>query len=160
MFLFALLNIVISMMIGAMINTLGTATANAKIADASNLDSPSLLNFFAKVALQLLGEELITILPFLAVLWFCYAKVRLSRNVSVLAAWLTTAVGFGLVHLPTYDWNIVQCLVVIGSARLILTWAFVWTKNIWVSTGAHIINDWTIIAMTIFLKSLASVSGT
>ena len=47
-----------------------------------------------------------------------------------------------------------QCLVVIGSARLVLTWAYVWTKNIWVSTGAHILNDWALIAPTVFLTPL------
>jgi membrane protease YdiL (CAAX protease family) len=48
----------------------------------------------------------------------------------------------------------VQCVVVIGSARLVLTLAYVWTKNIWVSTGAHIINDWSLIASTVFLTPL------
>jgi hypothetical protein len=70
MFVFALLNIVISMMIGTLIKTFGTATANAQIADAAKLDETELLYFFAKVALQLFGEELITILPLLAVLAF------------------------------------------------------------------------------------------
>lgn len=154
MFVFALLNIVISMAIGAVIKTFGTVTANASIADAASLDGPHLFNLFAKVALQLLGEELVTILPFLAVLAFCHAKAGLGRNASVLAAWLISALAFGIVHLPTYNWNIVQCVVVIGSARLVLTWAYVWTKNIWVSTGAHIINDWTLIGSTVFLAPL------
>jgi membrane protease YdiL (CAAX protease family) len=52
----------------------------------------------------------------------------------------------------------VQCLVVIGSARLVLTWAYVSTKNIWVSTGAHIINDWTLIGMTVFVAPLAAAA--
>jgi membrane protease YdiL (CAAX protease family) len=47
-----------------------------------------------------------------------------------------------------------QCLVVIGSARLMLTWAYVWTKNIWVSTGAHILNDWALMAFTVILTPL------
>ena len=158
MFGFALLNIVISMAIGTVIKTFGTVTNNALIADAANLDGLHLFNFFAKVALQLLGEELVTILPFLAVLAFCHARIGLGRNASVLAAWLISALAFGLIHLPTYDWNIVQCLVVIGSARLVLTWAYVWTKNIWVSTGAHIINDWTLMASTIFLTPLATTT--
>ena len=78
----------------------------------------------------------------------------MGRNASVLMAWLVSAVAFGLVHLPTYNWNLVQCLVIIGSARLVLTWAYVWTKNIWVSTGAHIINDWAIMATTVVLTPL------
>jgi uncharacterized protein len=158
MFVFALLNIIISMAIGVAIKTFGTVTANAVIADAVNLDRTHLFNFFGKVALQLLGEEVITILPFLAVLAFCHIKVGLGRKTSVLAAWLISALAFGLAHLPTYDWNIVQCLVVIGSARLVLTWAYVWTKNICVSTGAHIINDWAIMASTIFLTPLAATT--
>jgi len=50
----------------------------------------------------------------------------------------------------------VQCLVVIGSARLVLTWAYIWSKNIWVSVGAHIINDFTLIGATVFLAPLAA----
>lgn len=158
MFGFALLNIVISMAIGAVISTFGTTVANDRIASAGSLGGTALLNFFAKVALQLLGEELITILPFLAILAFCHRRLGLGRNASVIAAWLVSALAFGLAHLPTYDWNVVQCIVIIGSARLVLTWAYVWTKNIWVSTGAHIINDWTIMAATIFLPRLVAAS--
>jgi membrane protease YdiL (CAAX protease family) len=158
MFVFALINIAISMAIGVVINTFGTAAANGSIASAGTLGGPELLNFFAKVALQLLGEELITILPFLAILFFCHRMLHLGRNASVIAGWLVSALAFGLAHLPTYNWNIVQCIVVIGSARLVLSWAYVWTKNIWVSTGAHIINDWTIMAATIFLPRLLVAS--
>lgn len=158
MFAFALLNIVISMTIGAIISTFGTTAGNALIADAVSLDGSHLFNFFAKVALQLLGEELITVLPFLAVLVFLHTKAGLSRNTSVLAAWLLTSIAFGLAHLPTYNWNIVQCVVVIGSARLVLTFAYIWTKNIWVSTGAHIINDWAIMAFMVIFMPLATAA--
>jgi uncharacterized protein len=158
MLAFALLNIIISTTIGIAIKNLGTVAANAAIADATNLDGPHLFNFFAKVALQLLGEELITILPFLAILTFCHAKAGFSRKSAVLTAWLLSALLFGLLHLPTYNWNIVQSIVVIGSARLVLTWAYIWSKNIWVSTGAHIINDWTIMASIVFLTPLATAA--
>lgn len=156
MFAFALLNIAISMAVGAVVKTLGTASSNATISAAASLDGAGLVNFFAKVGVQLLGEELITLLPFLAVLAMCHRLVGLGRNASVIVAWLVSAVAFGLIHLPTYDWNLVQCLVVIGSARLVLTWAYVWSKNIWVSTGAHIINDWVLIASTVFLSPLVA----
>ncbi len=156
MIVFALLNIAISMAVGAVVNYYGTATANAKIADAAQLGGAQFLNFFAKVGLQLLGEELITILPFLAILALARNMIGLGRRASVIVAWLASAAAFGLIHLPTYDWNLIQCLVVIGCARLVLTWAYVWSKNIWVSTGAHIINDWTLIATTTFLAPLAA----
>ena len=38
---------------------------------------------------------------------------------------------------------------VIGSARLVLTLAYIKTKNIWVSYGAHLINDWTLFELLI-----------
>lgn len=103
--------------------------------------------FYPRTAIQLLGEELLTILPFLALLYFLVAKAHWSRKRAVLVAWIATSIGFGLVHLPTYDWNLLQCLVVIGGARVILTLAYLRTKNIWVSTGAHILNDWTLFSL-------------
>ncbi len=156
MFTFALLNIAITMTVGVAIKVFGTTTGNAGIAEAAQLGGAQLANFFAKVAVQLLGEELITILPFLAILTFARNLTGMARNTAVIVAWLASAVAFGLIHLPTYDWNLIQCLVAIGSARLVLTWAYIWSKNIWVSTGAHIINDWTIIASTTFLAPLAT----
>jgi uncharacterized protein len=156
MFVFALLNIVITLAIGGAVKFFGTATANASIADAAQFSGAQLSNFFAKVAVQLLGEELITILPFLAILAFARNLIGIGRNAAIIVAWLASAVAFGLIHLPTYDWNFIQCLVVIGGARLVLTWAYIWSKNVWVSTGAHVINDWTLIASTTFLAPLAT----
>jgi hypothetical protein len=37
-------------------------------------------------------------------------------------------------------------------------WACVWTKNIWVSTGAHIIDDWALISMIVFVAPLAATA--
>jgi membrane protease YdiL (CAAX protease family) len=156
MFGFAILNIIVTLSVGALLKTYGTVSANAGVAGAADLEGMQLMSFFAKVGLQLLGEELITILPFLAILTWLHSKAGMGRNAAVLAAWLLSAVIFGLLHLPTYDWNIMQCLLVIGSARMVLTWAYVWTKNIWVSTGAHIINDWALISSTVFLAPLAA----
>lgn len=155
MFGFALLNIVISMTIGAVFKLFGTVASNTSIANAAKLDDSALAGFFAKVAPQLLGEELITMIPFLTILAYASSIAGFSRNRAVMAAWLLSALGFGLLHLPTYDWNLVQCIVVIGGARIVLTLAYIYTKNLWVSTGAHIINDWTLMASTVFLAPLA-----
>jgi uncharacterized protein len=156
MFGFAILNVIVSFSVGVAVKAFGSVSGNAGIADAANLEGLQLASFFAKVGVQLLGEELLTILPFLAILWFIHAKGAMGRNAAVLTAWLLSAIIFGLLHLPTYNWNWVQCLVIIGSARLVLTWAYVWTKNIWVSTGAHIINDWLLIGMTVFVAPLVA----
>ncbi|MCX9147458.1 CPBP family intramembrane glutamic endopeptidase [Erythrobacter sp. WG] len=158
MFGIAIFNIIVTLAVGALLKTYGTVSANAGVADAASLEGVRLVSFFAKVGLQMLGEELITILPFLALLTWLHSKAGMGRNGAVLAAWLLSAIIFGLLHLPTYNWNIAQCVLVIGSARLVLTLAYVWTKNIWVSTGAHVINDWTLIASTVFLAPLAAAA--
>ena len=60
----------------------------------------------------------------------------------MVVASLLSAVWFGAAHLPTYDWNFAQCFLIIGIARLVLNLAYYRTKNILVSTGAHVLNDW------------------
>jgi membrane protease YdiL (CAAX protease family) len=93
--------------------------------------------------IQLVGEELFGILPFLAVLWLCVQHMHLSRRLGIVIAVVISSLLFGAAHLPTYDWHFAQSLIGIGFARLILTLAYIVTRNLWVSAGAHIINDWT-----------------
>lgn len=92
---------------------------------------------------QLIGEELFGILPFLAVLWLCVTHLGLSRRVGIAVALIVSALIFGAAHLPTYDWHWAQALIGIGAARVFLTLAFLVTRNLWVSAGAHILNDWS-----------------
>lgn len=145
----AVLNLVVTIMIGSLIMKLFGAEANAAIHSLGDMGSSDQGQFFLRSLPQLFGEEVLTVLPFLAVLHIAHARFGLSRTASVLVAWLLSSVVFGLVHLPSYNWNLLQCLVVIGSARIILTLAYIKTKNIWVSTGAHIINDWAIFGVVI-----------
>ena len=142
MFGFALLNIVVSMSVGVLVSAFMEVTSNSANAQLASMDTAERVAFFAKTLPQLFGEELITMLPFLALLAVLSNRFGVGRRRAVVAAWLVTSLLFGLIHLPTYDWNLVQCVVVIGTARLVLSLAWILTKNIWVSTGAHVINDW------------------
>lgn len=146
MFGFALLNIVVSMSVGAIVFALTSVTPNAAMAKLVGFDAMERVLFFAKTIPQLFGEEVITILPFLALMQLFGKGFGVGRRGAIVAAWLISSALFGLIHLPTYDWNFVQCLVVIGSARLVLTLPWIMTKNIWVSTGAHIVNDWLLLS--------------
>lgn len=123
---------------------------NAMLAEASNT---ARILFYLKTAPQLFGEEVISILPFLAILWCCHQKLGLPRKSAILIAWLSTALIFGALHLPTYDWNFLQCFLVIGTARIVLLSGYIITKNIWVSTGSHIINDWLLFSLMLLLGS-------
>jgi membrane protease YdiL (CAAX protease family) len=93
--------------------------------------------------IQLVGEELLGILPFIAVLWLCLQRLHLSRTLGMIVALVVSGLIFGAAHLPTYDWHWAQSLIGIGTARVILTLAYIVTRNLWVSAGAHVINDWT-----------------
>jgi len=139
---FALLNLVVSMSVGAIVRALADVTPNAATAQLSGMDTAGRIAFFAKTIPQLFGEEVVTLLPFLALLYGLTNRFGVGRKGAIVGAWLISSLLFGLIHLPTYDWNLIQCIVVIGTARMVLTLAWILTKNIWVSTGAHIINDW------------------
>lgn len=146
MVLFAIANIIVTFVVGVIVQTVFGATANTA---ANGIHGGAeLISFYVGTAIQLFGEELFTILPFLAVMALCH-RIGLTRKQAILVAWLATAIWFGAAHLPTYGWNVAQALLVIGVARLVLTLAYIRTKNIAVSTGAHILNDWVIFTFTI-----------
>ena len=147
MFGVALLNIVVSMGVGAIVFALTEVTPNAATAQLIGLGMADKVAFFARIIPQLFGEEVIALLPFLALLQLFSWTFDLGRKGAIVGAWVVSSVVFGLLHLPTYDWNLIQCIVIIGSARMVLTLAWIMTKNIWVSTGAHILNDWLLLAV-------------
>jgi len=156
MIAFALLNVVVALVVGSLVMKLFGAEANSALAGLADQTVGERVLFFLKAAIQLFGEEVLSILPFLAVMYLFFSHLRCSRTKAILAAWLLSAVIFGLAHLPTYNWNVVQCLLVIGSARLVLTLPYMLTKNIWVSTGAHILNDFVTFGISIVGASAAA----
>jgi len=153
---FALLNIVVSMGVGAVMHALTAVTPNAATAQLGGLDTAGRIAFFAKTIPQLFGEEVITLLPFLALLHLFANVFGAGRKAAIIGAWVVSSLVFGLIHLPTYGWNVVQCIAIIGSARMVLTLPWILTKNIWVSTGAHIVNDWLLFSLSLLGAGLAS----
>jgi len=142
MVVFWLLNFAVSAGVGLIVMAIFGANANAATSGVLDGGPGQVTAFYVGTGIQLFGEEIFTILPFLAVMYLLFTKAKLSRNTSVILAWLITAAWFGAAHLPTYGWNFAQAFLIIGAARLVLTLAFIRTKNILVSTGAHILNDW------------------
>lgn len=156
MIVFAALNLAVTMLVGYLVQRFLGASSNPLIAHASAMSASERLLLFAKTILQLFGEELLTILPFLAVLSLLHRALRVPRRSAILVGWVLSAVLFGAAHLPTYDWNLAQSLLIIGSARLVLTAPYVMTKNIWVSTGAHVLNDWALLGAAMLFAQLPS----
>lgn len=143
---FFLLNAVATVLLGLLVTHLFDTAANpagARAASAAGLDR---IFFFGWTAIQLLGEEVFTILPFLAALAFLDRKM--PRKAAVVIAALAAAVVFALIHLPTYQWNVPQALIGLVPIRIILLMPYLITRNIWASTGTHILNDWVIFGLS------------
>lgn len=108
--------------------------------------------FFAKTIPMLFGEELITIIPFLVILQLSTKTFKLSRKKGIILAWIITALIFGAIHLPTYNWNIVQAILGISIVRLVLTYPYIKTKNLWISFFVHLLNDWILLLPVLLSK--------
>ncbi len=147
MICFCFLNLVVSVGMAVVVRALFGVAVNRATSGLAAAGPAEIAAFYVGTGLQIFGEELFTILPFLAVLTLLRRRVRLSRTAAVAVAWLVTAVWFGAAHLPTYEWHVAQALLIIGVARLVLTLAYIRTKNILVPTGAHILSDWTIFTL-------------
>lgn len=154
MFAFALLSIALSAAVDVILRaTVGTSpNPAAEDAERSGLETAA---FFLQSAVQILGEELFIVLPFLALLHLLVTRLGWSRRLAVLLCWVLGGLWFGLAHLPTYDWNLAQVLLVIGLPHLVIIAVYIRTKNIWVSTGAHLLNDWILFGIPLVLAPYA-----
>lgn len=143
MVLFAVLTLVGSMAVALILKQFVSFSDNPVSLQVGEMTALELAGRLIPTIPQLIGEELFGILPFLAVLWLCITRLGMSRRTGIAIALVISALIFGAAHLPTYDWNFGQALIGIGSARIFLTLAFIASRNLWVSSGAHILNDWT-----------------
>ncbi|NNU26739.1 CPBP family intramembrane glutamic endopeptidase [Isoptericola sediminis] len=156
---FAAFNVVVTLVVGGIVRATVGAATNAAGAEIQEMGAGERVLRFASMVPQLVGEELLTILPFLALLYLGVTRLGWSRRATIVTAWIGTALLFGAVHLPTYDWNVVQCFVVIGTARLILTIPYLLTKNLWVCAGAHVLNDWTLFGVGLLGAGVPLLAG-
>ncbi len=147
----ALANLGVTAAMGLMVLHLFGANANPAFGALTQDSTGDRFLFALQTLPQLLGEELFTLLPFLGFLTLLTGRLGLTPHQAVVAAWLISSLLFGMAHLPTYDWHWAQCILIIGFARLVLSLAYFWTRNVWVSTLAHVINDWTLLATGLLL---------
>lgn len=135
--------IIVASVIGGVIELLsGSLTDNPTAIKAGDHNAwRTYLQLRFQEVFQLLGEEFLAIIPFLTLLHLCTVRFGLNRKTGVVIGWVLSSIIFGLLHLPTYDWNWIQCIFVIGGSRLILTLPYVQTKNLWVSYFVHYFYD-------------------
>lgn len=101
-------------------------------------------SFFISTLIQFIAEEIIFIIPFL----FVINKIKSHNNIlKSLLAIVFSSLIFGAMHLSTYNFNVVQALLIISIIRTGLTMSYVISKNLSVTYLIHIIYDWTLIVI-------------
>ena len=152
----ALLNIAVTVAVALLVTRLfGEGVPNPVFKALEGMGTGERMALALRTIPQLIGEEIITVLPFVAVLTWLSGPLGLGRHKAIAGAWLVSALLFGALHLPTYGWNVAQCLLVIGSARLVLSLAYLRSKNLAVSAIAHIANDWLLVGGALLLGAIS-----
>lgn len=151
---FGLLNLIAVPLLGWLVTRLIPTAPNPVNDLLSRLTPETIPGFFAMTGLQLIGEELVTVIPFLAVMVLA-RRLGASRPAAIVIGAIGAALTFAAMHFPTYQWHILQTVLLIGGARLILLGAWLTTRNLWASVIAHIFNDWTLFGVLL----LGSAAG-
>ena len=92
---------------------------------------------------SLFGEELFKITIFLIVMAAAYHVTKNRKN-SIIVGIVGACILFGLIHMPTYDFNIAQCMLLIGIGCVFHICPYVKTKNIVNSYITHLMIDFVI----------------
>lgn len=142
----------ISVITGTVANALfGSVSGNA--ATGLNLKTPHAWLIFLyerfSSAIQIMGEEFLTIMPFLAITsaakHFHLPKATWWGN-------LISALIFSLLHLSTYDYKLGYVILGLTFTRIGLTSAYQKTRNMWISFLVHYCFD-TLAFLILFITS-------
>lgn len=108
------------------------------------LNDDNIVSFFISSCIQFIAEEILFIVPFL----FVINKMKTeSEFLKVVVALIFSSFIFGAMHLSTYNFNIVQSLVVISLVRVAVSMSYILSKNLTVTYVVHILYDWSIILL-------------
>ncbi|MFN3837362.1 MAG: CPBP family intramembrane glutamic endopeptidase [Brevundimonas sp.] len=151
--------LIVSGLVALVVVHSGATTANPIIALLAGMKGWDLALFIVSTLPQLLGEELVTLLPFLGLMALFHGRLGADRRLAVAAAWLISALLFGALHLSTYGWNLAQAFAVIGVARLVLTLPFLITRSVWTSTITHVTHDWLLFGTVLLLAERTNFVG-
>ena len=106
----------------------------------AGLDSGVSLITIFNLLLQVMGEEFFKVFILLILMYVVY-KITRNRNMSIFVGLIASMVIFGLAHYDAYDGKILQILIVQGLGSIFEYYAYLKTKNIWVSYLIHLIQD-------------------
>lgn len=141
-FMFAIIEILNGIVFIYIFNIYGIELSVSKV--TSQLSTPLMLIL---IPIQILGEQLIIIGTFLVSLK-TFNKLIKSRFVLLSLSLTFTGCSFGLLHLTAYDWNVMQCIFLIGVTSIWQIIIYIYTRNIWVSFLTHVLYDVIVFSFT------------
>ena len=108
--------------------------------NSATLAQPTISFNTILLLIQLLGEELFKVSVLICVMAFIY-HVTGNRKIAVVISTICTMIAFGLIHVESYDWNYVQCLLLIGLGTIFNLIPYLKTKNVVNSYILHVLID-------------------
>lgn len=143
---FSIVAVVISSIV---VTNLGIEGATNPIFDVLTPDN--FKSFFVSTTIQFIAEEIIFIIPFL----FVINKMKTENNIlKTIFALILSSVIFGAMHLSTYDFNLLQAVLIISIIRTGLSLSYVLSKNLSVTYIIHIIYDWSLIIIYLAARQM------
>lgn len=92
------------------------------------------------ILIGLMAEELVKVISLIGFMALIF-KFTANRKNSMIAGVILCCIFFGLLHLKTYDFNVVYCLLGVGLGCIIHLYPYLKTKNIMNSYFTHIAID-------------------
>ena len=128
---------------------LGLSTSTNPLGDM-NL---SALYLLVELLISLLGEELFKLMTLVMGMALAY-HITQKRKTSMIIGIIVSCVLFGLIHLGTYNFNLVQCLLIIGLGCVIHFYPYLKTKNLVNSYITHVLIDAVIFLPLMMMGSI------
>lgn len=98
--------------------------------------------FVGSIFLQLIGEEFLKIFALLLIMYGVYKSTG-KRDISIYIGIVGSLFIFGMAHYAAYSGRIFQILLVQGLGSIFNLYAYMKTKNVFVSYIVHLMIDFT-----------------
>ena len=101
--------------------------------------------------IQLVAEELFKVSVLLIAMALIYYFTKNRKNALVFGIF-ASMILFGLIHLTAYNYNLFQCIFIIGIGSIIHLYPYIKTKNVVNSYLVHITIDLSLMALMAFTQ--------
>ena len=142
-----IIGVILMFVFGILSNFIGMALGIPAQTNNSVNGSPLIL--IIRSIIQLLGEELVKVIPLIIIVAYLYKSI--GRKAAIIVAIIISQIIFALVHIPAYGFSIGFLLLYMGFSSIVLPLVYVKTKNVVLAYLIHLFYD-----LYVFLPYLLS----